>query len=165
MHAYIFILFLLKWSELPLESRRSDALPDDTVAASKVKDYYIRPDVSVQLPDARKVKNGSSRYILQKTINCHCRDFKSKHLDTKLGRSIFATLTLPNVKPQTKNVLNSCICEMCANIELQLQVLQKLSMAQKRPDIRAVIGKRFTANDCTLCSKPRESYHKTECIE
>ena len=97
----------------------------------------------MQLPDARKVKNGSSRYILQKTLHQHYQDFKDEHPNTKLGISKFAALKPPNVKPQTKSALNACICELCANIELKLQAVHKKSISQQRPDIQEATSNRF----------------------
>ena len=47
--------FPVKYCNVPQEiARRSDALTDTTI--QKVKDFYIRPEISISLPDTKKVK-------------------------------------------------------------------------------------------------------------
>lgn len=45
----------------------ADALPDE--AQEKVKDFYVRPDVSVHLSDAKMVKIGEGANEMIKAIN------------------------------------------------------------------------------------------------
>ena len=47
--------FLVKYCNVAQEiARRSDALTDTTI--QKVEDFYIRPEISISLPDTKKVK-------------------------------------------------------------------------------------------------------------
>ena len=47
---------------MPQEIVRSYALSESTI--HKVKHFYIRPELSISLPDTKKVKGGQRRYVL-----------------------------------------------------------------------------------------------------
>ena len=159
--------FLVKCCNLPQEvARRSDALSDTTI--QKVKDFYIRPEISITLPDTKKVKGGQSRHVLQKTLANSYDDFKVEHPDIKIGKSKFAALKPGNVKPQTKHALNQCICEYCANTELKLQAIHRLCDAAKGDlrNVRKQIPDRYQMVNHTLCPKTDGSrYHQKDCLQ
>ena len=160
--------FLVKCRNLPQEvARRSDALSDTTI--QKVKDIYIRPEISITLPDTKKVKGGGqSRHVLQKTLANSYDDFKVEYPDIKIGKSKFAALKPGNVKPQTKHALNQCIFEYCAITELKLQAIHRLCDAAKGNlrNIRKQIPDRYQMVNHTLCPKTDGSrYHQKDCIQ
>lgn len=98
--------------------QRRDKLPGTVIL--KVKEYYLTPDVSVTLPDSKKLKKGESRHILMNTLEKTYKNFKGEHPGVKMGKSKFAFLRPRNVKPQCKYALNQCLCEYCSNLDLKI---------------------------------------------
>jgi hypothetical protein len=158
--------FLKRCSEIPEEKKaRCDAMKFEEL--ERVRDFFVKPEVSTALPDAKFVKDGKNRHILQKTLTESHRDFQKEYPDVKISRSKFASLRPANVKPQSKHTLNQCLCEYCANLELKLQVLHKLCNANRSKNIRKKIGQdRYSVVDFTLCPKPEGlRYHRRVCLE
>ena len=127
-----------------------------------ITDYYMRPEVSVVLPSIHHVAKGQSKHYLQKPLTSVYKEFKEEYPSIKIGKSKFASMRPNHVKPMSKHPLNECVCEYCANIQLQLKPLSRLN--KNKESECSMFKDRYSVVRSTMCPKS-ESFEKRECIE
>ena len=89
--------------------KRSDSLSSDT--SESIKDFYLRPEISIVLPNAKYVRKGMRRRYLQRSVNSTCKLFKTQYPEKKVGKSKFANIRPKHVKTQKAQRMNECLCQ------------------------------------------------------
>ena len=91
----------------------------------EVKDFYQR--MATDLPSMKSTKNGKSVAVLSQTLeNLHAE--YQETTGSEISRSQFCKFRPNNIRPAKKSLLNQCLCEYCQNVNLKLEVLNKLSV-------------------------------------
>ena len=115
----------VKWSTLnkactlkETEQQHGLSLPPSTVDA--VGDFYVRPSISIQLPDAKRGVN--KRFLNRSLMSAH-ETFKKDNPNKKVGFSTFAKMRPHNVKLLESTPNRQCVCQQCANFELSGKAL------------------------------------------
>ena len=162
----------VRWSYLQkVASSHTDAVWETREGISheteqEVKDFYVRPDISVCLPDQNKVTKHGVRYHLQLTLEKAFHTFASDHPQNKIGLSSFKKRRPKNVKPIDSTPYKDCICEYCANLALQLKSLSThlVRSCTECDNLRAGLASNEACVNQTLCSRSGE-FHKMPCVK
>ncbi|XP_070550276.1 axoneme-associated protein mst101(2)-like [Ptychodera flava] len=110
---------------------RSDHISSSV--SKSIHDFYIRPDISVQLPGKKTVstKTLTQSHTLNKSLKDVHSQWKNENSGDNVGFTKFCQLRPRNVKLQGQRKFNQCLCEYCVNIELKLGVINKEAGKQK----------------------------------
>lgn len=153
--------YLMKCSSLkePNENKsRSDAIPQETV--TKVKDYFLHPDVSTPLPHKNKVdKDGKPRHIMTKRLKEAYANFKNFNKSTKVVFSKFATMRPKHMKVHSNERMKQCLCEYCLTVELKIKTLKAVLNTEG-----VCLKNKYDIINSSMCAK-QGPYHRRECIE
>lgn len=137
--------------------KRSDATSSDTQAS--VHSFLKRVETSTCIPNRKSVrKDGQPRYVLQNSMEFTRKTFCEEH-GIKIGKSAFAKMRPRNILLQHKARLEQCLCEVCTNIDLKLQSLNR---ERKQKGLKQ-IPSRYDLSDMTLCTTPSEE--RLKCID
>ena len=132
---------LCSWTELESESK------------SKIDDTYIRPDISIELPEGKYAGN---RYLNQ-TLK---QVYKTYQMETKTkpySFSYFARNRPKKVKCVGKTPKRQCICEKCANTVLLAGPIAASGIAGVSTDVRALVK-------ATMCVVPHHEENNLKCV-
>ena len=144
--------------------KRSDSLSSDT--SESIKDFYLRPEISIVLPNTKYVRKGMPRRYLQRTVNSTYKMFKTQYPEKKVGKSKFASMRPKHVKTQKAQPMNECLCEYCSNIEMKLKTVKQICSTLERQDLKVLCEDRYNFVQATLCQKPEgQKYSEKACIE
>ena len=121
-------------------------------------------DISVQQAQKRTVsaRTGRQSHIMQTSIRSTYEMYKAE-TGKKIGKTKFASLRPPHVKPHTKAKYNQCLCIYCVNIEQKLNVLNAKLVQFGRPEER--ITDKYQLVDKTLCSPLMQCRDKLQCTD
>ncbi len=152
---YLWKVSQLKEESCPRQTAR--ALPRSI--GKKIKDFFIRPEISDNVPLSKKIKkDGKSVHIMKFSMAEAHAKFSSEH-GPVVGKSKFAALRPPNVRPMGNRVLQQCLCTLCTNVELKLKALNKYTRDEDK------IKDKYEAVNITMCPKKEEEpYHHRDCI-
>ena len=135
--------------------RKLAVVPDDVV--ERVKDFYVRDDVSRQAPgikdcivirdtgDKRKEQKRHMLMTVFEAYKCYCAQYPEDR--NKVGKSKFAEFRPKHVLLQAQTPQNVCVCIYHENIRLLL-----LSLHEKAPELPLT-----TSELIGLCSCSAES--------
>ena len=132
-------------------------------AVEEIKNYYENPNNAVYLPFKKVVKADlKEKMILNKMTEELHKDFlQKKHV--KINLSTFRKLRPANVLTVGKAKFEQCLCELCTNVELKLEVLN--SAARKENLAELIIKNRYHCAELTECSKaPGATFAHKNCI-
>ncbi|XP_071481542.1 uncharacterized protein [Diadema antillarum] len=136
-------------------NRRSDAISAET--QSRVHEFLKRPDVATCVPNRKSIgRDEQPRYVLQNTVEHTRQEFRKENPEVKVGKSSFAKLRPNNILLHKKAQLEQCLCEICTNIDLKLQTLNRELIRENQMSITS----RYQLSDLTLCEG-----RNLECID
>lgn len=149
-----------KASKLGLKrKRRNDATDQDVL--DRVQEFKQRPDVSTNLPAAKRVKRDiTERRVMDKPMKTIYSDFKKCNPTIKISLSTFKRSKPSNIESSRKRHWEGCLCEACTNIELKLKALCQLA-TRKRSSVQ--VKDKYEAAQLTMCEKTGD-YHDKKCI-
>ncbi|VDH99491.1 Hypothetical predicted protein [Mytilus galloprovincialis] len=161
---------MLKWSrESNSDSerkKRKDALSIEST--QKVRDFFVKPYISVNNPEKRKVgKDLKPKHFLNVCKKTAYQTFKNENKNVKVSESKFWALKPKHVVPLKKGKFRSCLCEKCINVELKLKALNNKVIANKNPSKQSIktVANKYEANKLTMCEVSKGEDPKLQCIQ
>lgn len=143
--------------DLP-RKKRKDAINADV--QETIKHFCQRPDVSTNLPTAKRVKRDLiERRVLDKPMTTVFQEFKENHPDITVSLSTFKRNRPKNIASTRKQSWKGCLCELCANVDLKIKALNQL--AEKKGCMK--IKDKYEAIALTMCQKAGR-FHPYHCI-
>ena len=154
----------VRWSTLQRNSYHfqaknfSHALAIPQAVKDSVVDFYIKPLVSIQLPDAKCSVN--KRYLTRNLKSAY-NEYKKEHPKKNVGFSTFAKLRPKNGKLLCNMPMRQCVCEKCEYFDLCIKALAASGVRVQSQD-------RFSAINGSLCTfdnQPQMDCVKRDCKE
>ena len=144
--------------------QRSDAL--STNVRSLVQAFYLRDDVSTQLPNKRDVSKKTllAKRVMNRAIVSAFKLWKEENLQSKLSFSKFAALRPKHIVTRNKRRREQCLCEYCENVNLKICQINKLAVTMECPE--AKLQDVYDASSVTLCRKGEgQQFHDLKCLD
>ena len=117
--------WLTRVCSLTEENLAEDGRKLDKNTVEEVKDFYMRPDISVCLPDKKYATKEGPRYVLKRNLEKAYSEFEGLY-PGKVKRSKFIALRPRNVKTVNQHHWVKCVCPKCANVALHIKILNRL---------------------------------------
>ena len=118
-----------QWWKPKARKIRKDRIPEST--REKVKSFYLSLEISRQVPNKKDVKSVEGekiqQHIMTMTLSYAFEVFKKKYPNVKLGLTTFKKLKPANVKRVSETSHKSCLCQICCNLSLKIDGLNKYS--------------------------------------
>ena len=122
--------FMMRASCILEEGMNSRYRPRGKVLSRKIQEsieeFYKRPDISTELPHKKTVKKMKVTKVLTITLQAAWEAWKTE-LGFSVALSTFASKRPEHIRLVDSMPIKQCLCKYCANIELTLQVLNKLA--------------------------------------
>ena len=152
-----------KMNKFEMTSKRSDAMSPETI--DHIQHFYLRPDVSVELPTKKTVSKTTMRqkHILDKSLDAVHEQFRQENPSVKVSLSKFSKLRPKHVLKVNQTQLNQCLCEYCTNIELKLRSLNMYVQNHSLNGLR--VKDKYHCTRLTMCLKGSKAFNDLACIE
>ena len=167
----------VKWSYLQRINKvcediavtRSDAMTEDS--KDKVRAFYRNADISVELPDMKRVTKAGSCKIMKSSIGKAYKTFVETS-DVKISKDKFQKLRPKDVKLQHQQSIRNCVCDTCANVSLMghtvLQTARRQHGCKGCSELVKTFADYLTMLDVTVCERQKTSvgsFAPKECID
>lgn len=167
-----------EWWRPKLRKRRKDAISE--LCRQQVYNFFLLPEVSRENPckkDVIKVldkKTGTkvptAKQTMVITMEAAYKLFQSPQFysGVKIGFTSFCKLKPPQVRYISETNRRTCLCQICCNLSLKCETLQKLqTRLLKEPEFEVLatnmLYKKNYVSDATLCKY--EEFPDAKCIE
>jgi hypothetical protein len=92
-----------------------------------VEEFYLSLEVSREVPNKKDVKTvrGEPVQMHIMTLSDAHAQFRKKYPDTQIGKTAFNKLKPENVKRVSETSHKSCLCQICCNLALKHDALNK----------------------------------------
>ena len=159
------------WWKRNTRKKRKDRLSDETM--KKVKDFYLQPDVTRQIPGKTEViktktETGEAvilpKHVMVMTLEDAFKMFKEENPDTKIGCSSFKKLKPKNVRKVSETSRRTCLCTKCCDVALKVQALKKF-IATSSPENKDLADKMTKAYLCDAVVCAYSSHPDKKCLE
>ncbi|MES9905398.1 MAG: hypothetical protein ABW168_22320 [Sedimenticola sp.] len=162
-------LLNIRWAELVRKScieeeaegrkKRCDALLESEI--NNVREYYQRPNVSIEIPMKKSVskKSLSAKAVLTRPLKRVYAEYQKEPGCLKIGLDKFKKLRPKHVLTANKTQLRQCVCEYCTNVDNKLELLNASNTTVKYTDAMHLV------NDSMCAKESDEKHHAIKCIE
>ena len=109
-------------------------------------------EVAVDLPGKKSAskKNMEQKKVLPKKLERLRKDFLTKHPNYKFSLNRLYRHLPAHMLTSRRQAYSHCLCEICTNVDLNLECLNRQLMTDERIDDRDAISERSLCEDVTL---------------
>ena len=153
------------WQSAP-RKKRSDSTPEST--KEKIQSFFLSLEISREVPHKKDIKshkgNKAQTHIMTMTLSDAYDAFKMKYPSIKVGLTTFKKLKPFNVKRVSETSHRSCLCQICCNLALKVDGLQKYAEKEDDSLKQKIKGmNKNTLSDISVC--PYDEYPQPLCLE
>jgi hypothetical protein len=161
-----YISSVAKQSEESLNKTERKKRKDATclVVVQNILDYYKDGKVSRPMPYMRAVKDQTPKATMEVSVAKAHDMWKVDNPEyaSAVGFETFRRLRPKSVLLQRKTRLNQCLCEICTDIMLKLQALNRAVILAKMNELQ--IRDKHELIELTMCPKEHEQFCRHKCI-